>query len=176
MLCVTAKIDRPCRWSGRAPARHRICPAAAKTDAIATDGTTPYRGRGLSWSLPGRASSAPASTARPAASKQVPVSILCHPFDPGEVASPRPAAPDQVRGPGRCPARSSRPRTSRHLPHPHRACASGYGWLCCASVFTRARDSNRPDFEVAAIELEDDAVVVVGLRVDNFAQIESHAL
>jgi hypothetical protein len=37
-------------------------------------------------------------------------------------------------------------------------------------------DSNRPDLELAAIELEDDAVVLVGLRVDDFAQIEGHAL
>ena len=33
----------------------------------------------------------------------------------------RPAALDQVRGPGRCAARSARPRASRRLPHPHRA-------------------------------------------------------
>ena len=37
-------------------------------------------------------------------------------------------------------------------------------------------DSNRPDLDLVAIELKDDAVVVVGLRVDDLAQIGDHAL
>jgi excisionase family DNA binding protein len=37
-------------------------------------------------------------------------------------------------------------------------------------------DSNRSDLDLVALTLEDDAVVVVGLRVVDFAQIESHSL
>ena len=33
-------------------------------------------------------------------------------------------------------------------------------------------DADRSDFELAVLTLEDDAVVVVGLRMDDFAQIE----
>jgi hypothetical protein len=35
-------------------------------------------------------------------------------------------------------------------------------------------DSNLPDLEVVVVELEDDAVIVVGLRVADPAQIEGH--
>ena len=40
---------------------------------------------------------------------------------------------------------------------------------------TLVLDSNRPDLYLVAIELEDDAIVVVSLGVDDFAEIESHA-
>ena len=37
----------------------------------------------------------------------------------------------------------------------------------------RMLDADRPDLELAVLALEDHAVVVVGLGVDDFAQIES---
>ena len=43
----------------------------------------------------------------------------------GRDGSRRPARPDQVRAPGRCAARSARPRASRPLRQPHRASESG---------------------------------------------------
>lgn len=36
-------------------------------------------------------------------------------------------------------------------------------------------DANRPDLDLVAVELEDDAVIVVGLGMNHFAQIESHS-